>query len=78
MIFFSITECGSLSEITELINSKFDSIESWIEAQDDCRDNPCQDGQLICDLGFIGQNCDIHCPVTYNGIYRVIEGSCLR
>jgi hypothetical protein len=84
-------ECVGLSEITELINSKFDlinskfdlinskfdSIESWIEAQDDCRDNPCQDGQLVCDLGFIGQNCDIHCPVTYNGIYRVIEGSCL-
>jgi len=77
-------ECESLSEITELINSKFDlinstfdSIKSWIEAQDDCRDNPCQDGQLICDVGFIGKNCDIHCPVTYNGIYRVIEGSCL-
>ena len=98
--FFSVTECECLSEITELktsifelinskydlINSKFDLIGSWIEAQDDCRDNPCQNGQCVdlendyscdCNPGFSGKNCDVTCPLD-NPLYRKIEGVCLR
>ena len=107
-MFFSVTECECLSEISELITSKFDLINakfelinskfdlinskvdligSWIEAQDDCRDNPCQNGECIdlendykcnCNPGFIGKNCNaITCPLD-NPLYREVDGVCLR
>ena len=113
-MFFSVTECECLSEISELItskfdlinskfelinskfdlinsnydliNSKFDWIGSWIEAQDDCRDNPCMSGQCIdlendyrcdCFSGYAGRNCDLPCPLD-NQFYRIVDETCLR
>jgi len=69
----------------DLISSKFDLIGSWIEAQDDCRDNPCQNGQCVdlendyscnCNPGFSGKNCDVTCPLD-NPLYRKVDGVCL-
>merc|ERR1712051_961167 len=69
----------------DLINSKFDWIGSWIEAQDDCRDNPCQNGQCVdlendyscdCNPGYIGKNCDKTCPLD-NPLFREVDGVCL-
>ena len=73
-------KCLSEAEIIELIEAKL------IEAQDDCRDNPCQNGDCIdlendykcnCNPGFSGKNCDATCPLD-NPLYREVDGVCLR
>ena len=73
-------KCLSEAEIIELIEAKL------IEAQDDCRDNPCQNGDCIdlendykcnCNPGFSGKNCDETCPLD-NPLYRIVDGTCLR
>ena len=74
-------KCLSEAEIIELIEAKL------IEAQDDCGDNPCQNGECIdlendykcnCNPGFIGKNCNaITCPLD-NPLYREVDGVCLR
>ena len=73
-------KCLTEAEIIELIESKL------IEAQDDCRDNPCQNGQCVdlendyscdCNPGFSGKNCDETCPLD-NPLYRIVDGTCLR
>ena len=73
-------KCLSEAEIIELIEAKL------IEAQDDCRDNPCQNGQCVdlendyscdCNPGYIGKNCDKTCPLD-NPLFREVDGVCLR
>ena len=60
--------------------------EARLMAIDDCRDNPCQNGERIdlendyrcqCHSGYGGKNCDQNCPVD-NPLYRVVDGVCLR
>ena len=79
-----------------MITSKFDLIKAemidLIKAEmielidDDCRNNPCQNGQCIdlekdyrcdCNPGFSGKNCDETCPLD-NPLFREVDGVCLR
>ena len=68
-------KCLSEAEIIELI-----------EAQDDCRNDPCQNGQCIdlkndyrceCHTGYSGRNCDSTCLID-NPLFREVDGVCLR
>ena len=78
-MFFYVTECWTEAEIIE-------KVQELIEAQDDCRDNPCMSGQCIdlendyrcdCFSGYAGRNCDLPCPLA-NQFYRIVDETCLR
>ena len=72
---FSLTECECLSK---------PKCKGFIN--DDCRDNPCQNGKCIdlkndyrceCQSGYGGKKCDLYCPID-NPSYHVVDGTCLR
>ena len=76
---FYVTECWTEAEIIE-------KVQELIEAQDDCRNNPCKSGQCIdlendyrcdCHSGYAGRNCDLPCPLD-NQFYRIVDETCLR
>ena len=87
MTFLTEAEINELIE-TRLIEAQDDckEVRARLLAIDDCRDNPCQNGQCIdlendyrceCQPGYGGKNCDQNCPVD-NPLYRVIDGVCFR
>ena len=81
-------EAKCVSEI-ELVKAKCLSeaeIIELIEAQDDCRNDPCQNGQCVdlendyrceCHTGYSGRNCDSTCLID-NPLFREVDGVCLR
>ena len=56
------------------------------KGQEECRINPCQNGQYIdlgndyrcdCHSGYAGKDCDMPCPV-HKKSYRIVDGTCFR